>query len=218
MNDPKYEGVRTSRRQLYEGDDQVNEDDNEDEEHMSDDVHEQEDEESSEDTEDDEELQSPAEDGASQDESGSASDDEMPQSRTQAARKHVSEASAALSRIDLGRSETPGGKPVDSQPEGDIAANLRITHEADRRKGKAVSRQIVSSPCIFSNVSFSVVCPGPVGHAARCAHTATKGCNGCKPTPCGESVSNCLHLTSVHEACSRVRRRGIFHTQELVRR
>ena len=166
MNDPKYEGVRTSRRQLYEGDDQVNEDDNEGEEHMSDDVHEQEDEESSEDTEDDEELQSPAEDGASQDESGSASDDEMPQSRTQAARKHVSEASAALSRIDLGRSETPGGKPVDSQPDGDIAANLRITHEADRRKGKAVSRQIVSSPSILWNMSFSAVCPGLVGHAA----------------------------------------------------
>ncbi|TFK91718.1 TRAUB-domain-containing protein [Polyporus arcularius HHB13444] len=139
VSDPKYDGIRTSRRQLYEDDDAASEDEGADDESM---VNDEEQELSEGGTDDDEELRSPVEDGVSQDESGSASDDETPQSRSQAARRQVSEASAGLSRIDLGRSETPADQPGDSQPEGDIAANLRITHEADRRKGKAVSRQI----------------------------------------------------------------------------
>ncbi|RPD64315.1 TRAUB-domain-containing protein [Lentinus tigrinus ALCF2SS1-7] len=146
VSDPKYDGIRTSRRHLYEDDEPVSEDGDEigDDESVSEDARDREDGGlSDEGTEDDEELQSPAEDGVSQeDESGSVSDDETPHSRTQTARKQVSEASAGLSRIDLGRSETPGDKPGEPQPEGDIAAHLRITHEADRRKGKAVSRQI----------------------------------------------------------------------------
>lgn len=163
MSDPKYDGIRTSRRQLYEDDDEPSEDEGADDESMAENDEEQELSEGS--TEDDEELQSPVEDGVSRDESGSADDDETPQSRNQGARQQVSEASAGLSRIDLGRSETPAAQPATSQPEGDIAANLRITHEADRRKGKTVSRQIVSAPSMFSNAASSVGCTGLVGYA-----------------------------------------------------
>ncbi len=214
MSDPKYDGIRTSRRQLYEDDDAASEDEGADDESM---VNDEEQELSEGATDDDEELRSPVEDGVSQDESGSASDDETPQSRSQAARRQVSEASAGLSRIDLGRSETPADQPGDSQPEGDIAANLRITHEADRRKGKAVSRQIVSSPSMFSNVASSVGCTGFVGYATRCTHTATKSRNGCKPASYRGFISICLYPTHVHAACSPTSRRSMLRMQVLAR-
>ncbi|PIL25047.1 hypothetical protein GSI_12936 [Ganoderma sinense ZZ0214-1] len=74
--------------------------------------------------------------GHLQDESGSGSEDEMPQSPMEAPQNDA--ATSLSSHIDR-----VGLAPADSSPpEGDFASNLRASHEADKRKGKAVSRQI----------------------------------------------------------------------------
>ncbi|KAI0793977.1 apoptosis antagonizing transcription factor-domain-containing protein [Fomes fomentarius] len=138
VSDPKYDAVPISRERLY--------DDSEDES-----VQEHQDQDEIESTpshpgnageyeelneEEDEESQSQPEDNAF----GSASDNETPQFRTPAARTNLAEAALGLGRIDIrAGSVAPGNIP---QPEGDIASNLRITHEADKKKGRAVSRQI----------------------------------------------------------------------------
>ena len=51
--------------------------------------------------------------------------------------------------------ELPDGPAGASQAEGDIASTLRITHEADKKKGRAVSRQIVSSSPLTRAAAFS---------------------------------------------------------------
>ncbi|KAI0331504.1 TRAUB-domain-containing protein [Cubamyces sp. BRFM 1775] len=142
VNDPKYDGVRTSRKQLYDDSDRVSDPKHEhDDEDMSENEEDAEDISHSEgETDEDEELHSPAEhdeqddEGASDQESGSGSEDEhdQPSSPRTTSQKHLNEASAGLSRIDINQ----------DQQENDIASNLRKTHEADKRKGKAVSRQI----------------------------------------------------------------------------
>ena len=96
-------------------------------------------------TDEDEELHSPAEhdeedsEGVSDEESGSGSEDEHDQTSSPrtTSQKHLNEASAGLSRIDI------SGQHQEQQ-ENDIASNLRKTHEVDKKKGKTVSRQIVS--------------------------------------------------------------------------
>ncbi|KAI9064176.1 TRAUB-domain-containing protein [Trametes sanguinea] len=87
-------------------------------------------------TDEDEELASPGEDGDSQDESQSGSDSEHDHPQSSPPRQdRVNEASTSLSKMDISSGQAP-------QPENDIASNLRKTHEADKKKGKAVSRQI----------------------------------------------------------------------------
>nr|VWO94618.1 Zn(2)-C6 fungal-type domain-containing protein [Ganoderma boninense] len=80
-----------------------------------------------------EESSTPHEAGHSQGDSGPGSEDERPQSPAAAL---VHDAASSLpSHIDhVGLAASP--------PEGDIASNLRASHEADKRKGRAVSRQI----------------------------------------------------------------------------
>ncbi|KAI0641861.1 TRAUB-domain-containing protein [Trametes meyenii] len=131
VNDPKYDGVRTSRKQLY--------DDSEEGSHLEDDYEGldediQPEHSSSEDgmeEDEDEELESPA-----VGEFGSGSEgedqDDAPPSR---AAKPANEASTSS---DNAPPETVPGSPQ----ENDIASNLRKTHEVDKKKGKAVSRQI----------------------------------------------------------------------------
>ncbi|KAI0731251.1 TRAUB-domain-containing protein [Earliella scabrosa] len=139
VSDPKYDGVRTTRKQLYDESEQEDEDDEEA------DLTDHSDQDDAEDirqggTEEDEELQSPATDD--EDDIGSHSDSQVPPSRTQPIRNQDIEASAGLSRIDLGPSASPATAPDTPKPQDDIASNLRMTHEADKKKGRAVSRQI----------------------------------------------------------------------------
>ncbi|EJF64176.1 TRAUB-domain-containing protein [Dichomitus squalens LYAD-421 SS1] len=136
VSDPKYDGVRTSRKKLYEDSDGENEP-GEDA-----DVRTFSDEEADEDlseagTEEDKELRSPHEDETSQDESGIGSEDESSQS-PRTPHRQVNEAFSRPSNTNI----NDNGAPEKTQPEGDIASNLRVTHEADKRKGRAVSRQI----------------------------------------------------------------------------
>ncbi|KAI0349658.1 TRAUB-domain-containing protein [Trametes cingulata] len=142
VNDPKYDGVRTSRKSLYDDSDRGSapEDEDEDIEDSDDSGQSQ----SDAGTEEDEDLRSPAEgsedeDDASGDQSGSDSEDETSQTRT-SAQNRVSEASTSLSRMDIGGA--PSAHASETQQENDIASNLRKTHEVDKKKGKAVSRQI----------------------------------------------------------------------------
>lgn len=125
MNDSKYDGVRTSRKQLDDFSDHGSISEGQDEE-----VVEEEDElehsHSDGATEDDEELESPSE--GEEDASGSESEDGVSQLRA-----------TALSSPDA-----PPANISDSPQENDIASNLRKTHEIDKKKGRAVSRQIVS--------------------------------------------------------------------------
>ncbi|KAI0741470.1 apoptosis-antagonizing transcription factor [Daedaleopsis nitida] len=135
VSDPKYDAVRTSRKSLYDDSEDEGEDEDELESGHGSDNHapDEMDELIEGETEEDEELQSPP---ADDDESGSSSDSEPAQSRNAAPkRKHVNEAPAPID-------SPPSAAPDDRQPEADIASSLRITHEADKKKGKAVSRQI----------------------------------------------------------------------------
>ncbi|KAI1796560.1 TRAUB-domain-containing protein [Ganoderma leucocontextum] len=133
VSDPKYDSVRTSRKQLSQDDDPEPQEASEDEDGQGEENIEN----TSEGGAGGEESSTPHEAGHSQDESGSGSEDETRQSRT-AASKQDDPTTSPPSHIDL-----VGLAPTDrSLPEGDIASNLRITHEADKRKGKAVSRQI----------------------------------------------------------------------------
>lgn len=132
VNDPKYDGVRTSRKQLSQDDDLGSQEEEEEEEDGREPIHED----TREGDAGGEESSSLHEAGHLQD--GSGSEDEMMQPHT-AAPKNDSTTSLSpdVERVGLA--------PADrSPPEGDIASNLRATHEADKRKGKAVSRQIVS--------------------------------------------------------------------------
>ena len=153
MSDPKYDGVRTTRKQLYdeseqEDDEDANPADNSDQD-GAEDV-------SQGGTDEDEEMQSHATDD--EDDIGSHSDSQVPPSRTQPIRNQVIEASAGLSRIDLGPSASPATAPDTPKPQDDIASNLRMTHEADKKKGRAVSRQIVRACVHLSNIAFSAKC------------------------------------------------------------
>ncbi|KAL1943127.1 hypothetical protein VTO73DRAFT_4798 [Trametes versicolor] len=122
VNDSKYDGVRTSRKQLDDFSDHGSISEGQDEE-----VDEEEDElehpHSEGATEDDAELESPSE---GEDASGSESEDGVSQLRA-----------TALSSPDA-----PPANISDSPQENDIASNLRKTHEIDKKKGRAVSRQI----------------------------------------------------------------------------
>ncbi|KAI0819628.1 apoptosis-antagonizing transcription factor [Trametes gibbosa] len=95
-------------------------------------------------SEEDEEFANPAEDDdASQDASGSASEadqdkDEAPP-RT-AAKRH----SIPASPIHSAPASPPAASPEPQREDSDIASNLRKTHEVDKKKGRAVSRQIPS--------------------------------------------------------------------------
>lgn len=171
VSDPKYDAVRISRKSLYTDSEDEHEDADELESgHSSEDraPHEQ-DELSEGETEDEEELQSPASDD---DEAGS-SDSEPTHSRIAAPkRRHLNEAPAPIDA-------EPSAAPDAPQPEGDIASRLRLTHEADKKKGKAVSRQIVSSAPHPPTAAFSSVCrqrvPGTMGHIARRTYPASQG-------------------------------------------
>ncbi|OJT09634.1 Protein bfr2 [Trametes pubescens] len=122
VNDSKYDGVRTSRKQL---------DDFSDHGSISEGLDEEEDEEEGElehshsegATEDDEELESPSE---GEDASGSESEDGVSQ----------------LQATALSSPDAPPANISDPPQENDIASNLRKTHEIDKKKGRAVSRQI----------------------------------------------------------------------------
>ncbi len=178
MSDPKYHAVLISRERLYDdsedGSVQEHQDGDETESTSSHAVNQDEDEDLNE--EEDAELQSQPEDDAF----GSASDSEPSQSRTPAARTNLAEAAAGLGRIDIrGGSATPGNIP---QPEGDIASNLRITHEADKKKGRAVSRQIVSPSVHLSTARLpNQICRrrprtlGNMGYTTGWTHPITKG-------------------------------------------
>lgn len=164
INDPKYDGVRTSRKQLYDDSDRDSDSEHEDDDQgMSEDEAQAEDLSHSEgETDEDEELHSPVEhdegsEGASDEESGSGSEDEHDQTSSPrtTSQKHLNEASAGLSRIDISGQHQ-------EQHENDIASNLRKTHEVDKKKGKAVSRQIVS--CTPSSPQ-SIVPPHAHHHA-----------------------------------------------------
>lgn len=129
MNNPKYDGVRTSRKQLSQDDDLESQ---EEEEEGREPTHED----TSEGDAGGEGSSTPHEADHSQD--GSGSEDETLQFHTTAPKNDTTTSlSSHVDRVGLA--------PADSSShEGDIASNLRATHEADKRKGKAVSRQIVS--------------------------------------------------------------------------
>ncbi|KAH9852084.1 apoptosis antagonizing transcription factor-domain-containing protein [Lenzites betulinus] len=137
VHDPKYDGVRTSRKHLDDFSDHDSDQDEDGLEHPFSDGN-TEDEDENEDEED--ELDSAAEDDASLDASGSASEhdeDEAPP-RT-AARRHSDAAAAPSHRAPA---PPPAASPEPQREDNDIASNLRKTHEVDKKKGRAVSRQI----------------------------------------------------------------------------
>ncbi|KAI0763751.1 TRAUB-domain-containing protein [Trametes elegans] len=135
VSDPKYDGVRTSRRQLYDDDSNGgsgSEDEDEDEEDRS---------QSGGATDEDEELLSPGEeDDVSGSGPGSEDEDDRSSPSRAGTQNQVNEASASLSRIDI--TGAPSAASAEHSQENDIAASLRRTHEADKKKGRAVSRQI----------------------------------------------------------------------------
>lgn len=109
----------------------------------------------------DEELRSTVEDDeiSQENASGSGSESETPRT-TSPSRKHLRSAAATSQSINsAGSPEGPVTAPGEPQPEGDIASNLRITHEADKKKGRAVSRQIVSPFLLPRLAAFSYRLP-----------------------------------------------------------
>ncbi|KAI8996353.1 apoptosis-antagonizing transcription factor [Trametes punicea] len=150
VSDPKYDGVRTSRKQLYDDSDNGSHNDDMTEEGEAD----EDDEEYSQSeagTEQQDVLVSPAEDedDLSDDPSGSGSDDDdrdVEHDETSPSRatsqNQVNEASSSLSRIDISSGQVSAHSAESQQADNDVASNLRKTHEADKKKGKAVSRQI----------------------------------------------------------------------------
>ncbi|KAI0675441.1 apoptosis-antagonizing transcription factor [Trametes maxima] len=134
VNDPKYDGVRTSRKQLYDDSDEGIEPEDDYEDFNEDGGPEHSQSEGS--TDEDEELESPADDDVSDGESGSGSEgedqDDAPPSR---AAKRANEAFPSSENA-------PPATAPGSHQENDIASNLRKTHEVDKKKGRAVSRQI----------------------------------------------------------------------------
>ncbi|KAI0820390.1 apoptosis antagonizing transcription factor-domain-containing protein [Trametes gibbosa] len=135
VNDPKYDGIRTSRKQLLLHLSDHDSDPDQDEDGLQRSLSEG-------NSEEDEEFANPAEDDdASQDASGSASEadqdkDEAPP-RT-AAKRH----SIPASPIHSAPASPPAASPEPQREDSDIASNLRKTHEVDKKKGRAVSRQI----------------------------------------------------------------------------
>lgn len=65
----------------------------------------------------------------------------------------------------------------------DLASTLRATREQDRRKGKAVSRQIVSDHTgTFVSIDRYIHHLDDMGHAPRCTDTFTE-CTHCRQPP-----------------------------------
>ncbi|EMD39043.1 hypothetical protein CERSUDRAFT_72278 [Gelatoporia subvermispora B] len=116
--DPKYEGIRTSRKALYEDSDEeepgLEEDEHEDESAPSNSEPE-----SHSELEDDEEARS----------SGDESQEDSPERRRPSSSHEQSASASALSAHETLKDD-------------DLASTLRKTREEDRQKGKAVSRQI----------------------------------------------------------------------------
>ncbi|OCH85789.1 TRAUB-domain-containing protein [Obba rivulosa] len=115
--DPKYEGVRTSRKALYE--------DSEDEPELEEDEHEDE----SIPSDSEPESHSELEDGEEAQSSGDESQEESPE-------RHR----PASSHDQLAQTSAPSAH--ETPKDDDLASALRKTREEDRQKGKAVSRQI----------------------------------------------------------------------------
>lgn len=115
VTDPKYDGVRTSRKQLLEESDE--------------DI-----------TSDDEDVDVPVpsqeEEDCSENERGTDEDEDSEGADEGSSAVERSGEEATLSKV--------GSLPVNStELNGDLASNLRKTREEDREKGKAVSCQIV---------------------------------------------------------------------------
>ncbi|CDO73242.1 hypothetical protein BN946_scf185008.g4 [Trametes cinnabarina] len=140
VNDPKYDGIRTSRKHLYDdrSDHATDDEDVADNEEQQDGRSVPSHSESGTDEDEDEELHSPADDTDSQDEDESGSGSEHEHEHSPSRQDQVNEASTSLSQIDI----NSGRAPASLRPVTDITSNLRKTHEADKKKGKAVSRQI----------------------------------------------------------------------------
>ncbi|KZT70719.1 TRAUB-domain-containing protein [Daedalea quercina L-15889] len=126
VTDPKYDGVRTSRKQLMEDSDEGRASDDDD---LDGSVPSESAEEENSDAADEHAADEDSED---EDEEGSA------HGRTEEEASPSPSALAGSAQVNEA-SNQPVNNP---EPSGDLASNLRKTREEDRRKGKAVSRQI----------------------------------------------------------------------------
>ena len=161
VTDPKYDGVRTSRKQLLEESD---EDVASDDEDVDGSAPSQSEEEGFSDA--------PNERGPDKDSEGTDEEGSAPQQSNEEATRSPS--------------DRPSGEPVNeagSQPvnntelNGDLASSLRKTREEDREKGRAVSRQIVRHLFDHAGVSWalSVCSTGTMGQFTRRTDTDAEG-------------------------------------------
>jgi len=81
-------------------------------------------------------------------------------------------------------SKTPAKDP---EPTEDLSSTLHKTRDEDRKKGKAVSRQIVRHFMKLVLLIFTLNPShflGALGLSSRCSNTPSKICYGCQPTSC----------------------------------
>lgn len=142
VTDPKYESVRTSRKQLMESEEDDDSGDDDEESHQEGD---EEDEEESEDDEDENEERHVRFDILSEEQpwksNGAVSDDD------------VSECEDGNEEYERGKEDitsngnTPSKQPFQSVgPTEDMSSTLKKKREEDLQKGQAVNRQVV---CLF---------------------------------------------------------------------
>ena len=143
VTDPKYESVRTSRKQLMESEEEDDSGDDDEESHQEGD---EEDEEESEDDEDENEERHVRFDILSEEQpwksNGAVSDDDVP-----------SECEDGNEEYERGKEDitsngnTPSKQPFQSVgPTEDMSSTLKKKREEDLQKGQAVNRQVV---CLF---------------------------------------------------------------------
>ena len=141
--DPKYEGKRTTRREIQESDEELGSDEQEEDEDISEDEH------------------SPV------------IEDDLP-----------SESEAS----DAPEHSVAPSHHSDSEPPDDLTSTLRKTRDEDRRKGKAVSRQIVRTHVAYYVKTTELIfdpCQGHLGYPPRRTNTHAKVRDSRKQTTCG---------------------------------
>ena len=142
--DPKYEGVRTSRKELMENDeDEDEEEEEEEEEERGDEEEDDDDDEDDEDEEEDEERRVRFDMPLKA--NGAISDDDIPSES-----EDGSEASERGEGDVTSNRNTPKKPSEKAGPTGDVSLTLKKKREEDVEKGQAVKRQAVC-PLAFSD-------------------------------------------------------------------
>ncbi len=135
LSDPKYTGRRVSRKQLEE--DEEDEDIPSGSEAGNDEL--------------------PEESGSEEEENEEETDGEGSEDERNGSSRIAPQATYRMSEIVLPPkpSKRRGEEPTDEGESPDLASSLRATREQDRKKGKAVTHQMVRQPRLFTALSNS---------------------------------------------------------------